>query len=57
MIDEVAAFPACLPIPLMLEPEHQIACKQPMKLEQAMQLYHVHHSIATTSVLWAIPIA
>jgi hypothetical protein len=23
MMDEVAAFPACLPMPLMIEPAHQ----------------------------------
>ena len=56
MMDEATAFPACLPMPLMLEPEHQLSCKRPMQLKQATQLYHSHHSIETTSVLWAIPI-
>ena len=55
-MDEATAFPACLPMPLMIEPEHQLSCKRPMQLKQATQLYHSHHSIETTSVLWAIPI-
>jgi hypothetical protein len=56
MMDEVAAFPACLPMPLMIEPEHQISYKRHMKLEQATQPYHSHHSMETPILLWAIPI-
>jgi hypothetical protein len=53
-MDEVTAFPACLQMPLMIEPEHQLSYKRLMQLEQATQQDHAHHSIETTSVPWTI---
>jgi hypothetical protein len=54
---QTAAFPTCLPMPLMIEPEPQIACKQHMKLEQANSAISFASLIEITSVPWAILIS